>query len=352
MLQSLQVPLGIGTMMWGNSPLDPYISGYVLPDETLRAIVGAAAAGGVTFFDSAEGYGGGTSEAQLAHAVRLANGTGQLMLATKFLPTLWRWTEESFIHALECSNERLGISCCPVYFIHSPIHPLPLEVWIRAASKAIRQGKMKSLGLSNFRADQVLRAVAEAKRLGNVPVVANQIMCNLLVINSRELQRTLAVCQEHGITVIAYSPVGQGLLCDGLTREKAAATRLMRITGVTHSDLDRVRSVISSVATANGKKMSQVAINYLICKGLVPLVGARRVEHVEDALGGAVGWRLLPGDVQRLDNVALDRHTFEKPRWRRGLFISFISLLMVAYRVSMMGRQVLNRIRASFGFLR
>jgi aryl-alcohol dehydrogenase-like predicted oxidoreductase len=353
MLQSLAVPLGIGTMMWGNSPLDPFISGRVLPNDVLAGIVSEALAHGVTFFDTAEGYGGGTSESQVAVAVRLATSgptaaprldRWPLLVATKFLPTLWRWTEQSFINALDGSNQRLGVTCCPVYFIHSPIHPLPIEVWISAASKAIQQGKMKALGLSNFRSDQVLRAVKHAKLLGNVTIVANQIMCNLLVINSPELQRTLAVCREHNITVVAFSPVGQGLLCDGLTAEKAAGIRLMRITGVTHAELASVRDVLQSIAGDRKKTMSQVAVNYLLCKGMVPLVGARRVEHVRDAVGGVAGWRLEPSEVARLDTVALGRHTFEKPRWRRGVFITFISALMLAYRLSLWWRNTLGRL--------
>ena len=349
----LSVPLGIGTMMWGNSPLDPYISGKILSDDVLREIVDTAVAGGVTFFDTAEGYGGGTSEVQLAKALELAHLDSRvLVLATKFLPTLWRWTEQAFIDALDASNRRLGIDCCPVYFIHSPIHPLPLEVWIRAAAAAVRLGKMKHLGLSNFNADQVRRALTEAAKQGNVvKIVANQIMCNLVVSNSQELQRTLQVCSENSITVIAYSPIGQGLLCDELTDDKAQKTRLLRMTKITISDLHNVRSVLQAVASQRGKKMSQIALNYLICKGCVPLVGARKAEHVKEALG-AIGWSLTHDEVARLDAVALAKHTFEKPRWRRSIFITFISLLMSAYRLSMFLRECKSSVSRLWSILR
>ena len=78
------------------------------------------------------------------------------------------------------------------------------------------------------------RALTEAAKQGNnVKIVANQIMCNLS--NSRELQRTLQVCSENSITVIAYLPIGQGLLCDELTDDKAQKTRLLRMTKITIS---------------------------------------------------------------------------------------------------------------------
>jgi aryl-alcohol dehydrogenase-like predicted oxidoreductase len=335
----LRVPLGIGTMMWGNTPLDHWVAGKLLSDDLLREIVSAAVSGGVQFFDTAEGYGGGTSETQLAKSVQSAtaatdSGSANLLLVSKYLPTLWRWSKDSFLRALEGTNQRLGVRCSSVYFIHSPIHPLPIEVWVQAASVAIAQGKMRSLGLSNFNASQVRRAVAEARRLGNVPIVANQIMFNLMVSKSKEVQETFAACKEHGIHIVAYSPLGQGLLCDGLTAGKAKNTRLLRMTGLTFDDLTVLREEIASIAEARGKKMSDVALNYVVCKGAVPLVGCRSVAHVHAALEGVVGWSLTPVEVARLDRVALGRHTFEKPRWRRSLFIVFISALVLSYRAS------------------
>ena len=119
-------------MMWGTTALDRRINGYLIPDATLRRIRDEAARAGVTFFDTAEGYGGGTSEIRLRQlGIPRAGG----VVATKFLPTLWRWTEASFIRALRASNTRLGVTCCDVYFVHTPIHPRSPDVWVRAAAR-------------------------------------------------------------------------------------------------------------------------------------------------------------------------------------------------------------------------
>jgi aryl-alcohol dehydrogenase-like predicted oxidoreductase len=340
-IDNLAVPLGIGTMMWGNTPLDRPINGRILTDDELAGIVKAGMERGVTFFDTAEGYGGGTCETRLSSAVvrarqQIARGGGQpiaSLLATKFLPTLWRWSEASLMAAVDASNKRMGLDCCPLYFLHSPTHPLALEVWIRAAAKAHRAGKLAAFGLSNCNARQVVRAVAEAKK-HNLPIVANQIMFNLLVAKSPEVVETLRVCEEHGIRVIAYAPVGQGLLCDGLTAEKAKGIRLLRMTGLTYGDIEALRAEVAEIAERHRKTMGQVAIQYVVAKGCIPLVGCRTETHVHDAVDGVVGWRLTKEEVMRLDKTSLGSHTFERPRWRRSLFIVFISLLMTSYKVS------------------
>ena len=394
------MPLGVGTMFWGNTWLDQFVNpGHlVLSIAQLAAIVRRAVDSGVTFFDTAEGYGGGTSEERLREAIDAAEATAagamdttnsregspqpetaivgaavtsalpdrrrrplrdQLLVASKFLPTLWRWTQQSLLRACQRTNVRLGLGTCLLYFIHSPVHPLPLEWWVRACCVAYRLGLIRSLGLSNCDADQVRRAHRVTSREG-VPLVANQLMFNLLVFRSPALQRTIDVCRELGLTVVGYASVGQGLLCErkafpspfvidlnshnipdvarddgsSLSRAEMNNVRLMRMTGATVDEVNRLRSVVHRVAVKHGCTMQQVAIRWSVQKGVVPLVGMRRVEHLDEALHAVTKVRLDDADVSELDAAALGRHTFEKPRWRRSLFVIFISLLMAAYKVS------------------
>ena len=132
---SLEVPLGIGTMFWGDTPLDERMAGRIIPDATLTRIREIAVGRGVTFFDTAEGYGFGSSETRLARLGFTGPGT---IVATKFLPTLWRWTPQSFVRATRASTRRLGVGRCPVSFIHSPIPPRSPSMWIRGAARAAR----------------------------------------------------------------------------------------------------------------------------------------------------------------------------------------------------------------------
>jgi aryl-alcohol dehydrogenase-like predicted oxidoreductase len=320
-------------MLWGNTLVDRFVNGRVVDADTLREIVAVASSAGVTFYDTAEGYGGGTSETRLKNAVTAAGEVpSALCLSSKFLPTLWRWSEKSFLSSLDESNKRLGIPCSPLFFIHSPIHPLGLKHWVRAAGAAYRQGKLRALGLSNCNAKQVCEAVDEAKKSG-VPIVANQILFNLLVSNSPAVRETLEACRFHGITVVAYSPLGQGLLADKLDEKKAAEIRMSRVTNLRFSDLVGLRRVMEDISTAHGKPMSQVAMNYVRAKGAVPLVGVRTVFQMREALD-ALSWSLAPDEVQALDRAALDRHTFERGPIRRALFLTLITGLVTVSRMS------------------
>ena len=97
-------------------------------------------------------YGGGTSETRIAHVRKWYEGThldgkqdNDIVIATKYLPTLWRWTKGAFYKSLRGSLDRLGVDCIDLYFIHTPIHPLPLEYFIQWACDAAADGLIKQL---------------------------------------------------------------------------------------------------------------------------------------------------------------------------------------------------------------
>jgi aryl-alcohol dehydrogenase-like predicted oxidoreductase len=222
---SLAVPLSIGTLQWGTTLLDQYLvnpngcieenMAFEITDELRRHHV--------TLFDTAEGYGGGTSEKRLGRVASSsfseAPQSDRPILMTKFLPAFWRYSHACFERALRASNRRLGIDCCPIYLLHSPVHWRPLEYWVEAAAICKRKGLLKALGLSNCNADEVRRAHRAGEKHG-VPVIVNQVMYNLLDYKSAELREMESTCRELGVTIVAYSPIGQGLLTDGLTPQK------------------------------------------------------------------------------------------------------------------------------------
>lgn len=169
----LAVPLGIGTMFWGDSFIDSRF-GPILPAGDLRGVVDMALSARVTLFDTAEGYGGGSSEQRLAEALSgAAPSSSSPVIMTKFLPTIWRWTEYSFFSALRACQRRLGGRPIGVFFIHTPVHPR-FEFWVRCACKARQQGLIQEVGLSNCSAEQVELAVRVASSL-NQRIAANQV---------------------------------------------------------------------------------------------------------------------------------------------------------------------------------
>lgn len=275
--------------------------------DTLSTMVTMAFQHGVRVFDSAEGYGFGSSEQRLRDATSSSTTTTPspaLVLMTKFMPVIWRWTKQSFDNSLRQSAIRLGVKAIPIYFIHTPVHPMFLS-WVRWACEARQRGDVQEVGLSNCSADDVIAAVAVAKSMGQ-RIAANQVLYSLLDYNSNALQRMLRVCQEHQITIVAYSVLGQGLLADSLTPERYGsirATKMLR--GLSYDRLTPLRACIKSVADAHGKTMSQVCLRWAQQHGAVPLCGVRSVRQMEDALG-SLGWELSSSEMKQLDEHALD----------------------------------------------
>ena len=333
---SLAVPLSVGTLQWGTTPLDQYLinPNGCINERTCLEIAEELCRSHVTLFDTAEGYGGGTSEKRLGRVAAAAfskvSAADRPILMTKFLPTFWRFSHGCFERALRASNKRLGIDCCPIYLLHSPVHWRPIEFWVEAAAMCKRKGLLTALGLSNCNADEVRRAHRAGAQHG-VPVIVNQVMYNLLDYNSAELREMEKACNDLGITIIAYSPIGQGLLTDGLTPLKFERNRPARMTGLTWDSLSQLRACIADIASQRGKTMAQVALNWCISHGTVPLVGCRSLAQARDSLG-ALGWSLSPDEAAALDRNALRRSTLESPRWRRAVFVGLAGAVMVACR--------------------
>mmetsp|Transcript_90209 Transcript_90209/g.263815 ORF Transcript_90209/g.263815 Transcript_90209/m.263815 type:complete len:388 (-) Transcript_90209:303-1466(-) len=346
---SLSLPSGIcvGTMQWGNTSIDRFFFGPTLPDSQLDGVVASALSRGIAFFDSAEGYGGGTSELRLAASCeRVGKELGadgpRPVIATKFLPTIWRYTKASFMASLDASLRRLGTPVIDLYFIHSPVHPLPIERWVGFACDAVEAGKVREIGVSNCNADEVCRAVAVASARG-LSIAANQIMYNLLTYSSPALQETKKVCAELGVRLMCYAPVGQGLLVEDLQPERLPHIKLTRMTRVTWDELQPLRTALRSIAQAHAKTMAQVALNWTLCHGHVALVGCKRTGHVDDACA-ALGWRLSPSEQATLDSLALNRSTLAKPRARRFVFMVLLSGLVAAYRFEIWLRSMVKSV--------
>lgn len=225
--------------------------------------------------------------------------------------------------------KRLGVQSIDLYFIHTPIHPLPIEYFIQWACDAVDDGLIQRIGISNCNADLCKRADSIAK-LNGKRIACNQIMLNLLVWQSAKHRDTVKTCQELGIQVVAYSPIGQGLLTDNLTVEKFSTIRAVKMTGVKYPELYPLREEIERISKKYSVTMAQVSMNWVRGHGAVPLVGCRSIHHVNDAKEG-LSWSLNQEEVEGLDKLSLGLSLFERPLWRRFAFVIFISLLQLAY---------------------
>jgi pyridoxine 4-dehydrogenase len=307
----LKVPLAVGTLQWGTTWIDDKLinSGGVISDEAAREIAAAAAAAGVTLYDTAEGYGGGTSEKRLGRLLSSESGSDGVILMTKFLPAPWRCFHSDLERAVRASCRRLNVSCVPIYLLHSPVHWRPIEYWVEACAVCRKKGLLRAMGLSNCSAEQVARAVAAGKKCG-VPVVCNQVHYSLLDYNSAALQEMQRTCEELNVKIIGYSPIGQGLLTDRLTVDTWKTNKPVKMLRLRWDEVQPLRTVLRDMATKYNKSMAQIALNWCIQHDVIPLVGCRSSAQAKDSVG-CLGWSLRKDDVEALDQVALDRSTLE-----------------------------------------
>ncbi len=293
----LQVmPLGIGAWSWGDKLYWGFGKGY--GDADCRQAYEASRTAGIDFFDSAEVYGRGHSEALLGELTRQSGN--HTVIATKFFPYPWRLRKADFRSALHGSLKRLGLDRVDLYQIHQPLPPVAVETWASVLAESVQAGLTRAAGVSNYDADRMRRAFDMLAKAG-VPLATNQLKYSLL---DRHIERdgTLQTCRELGIAVIAYSPIEMGLLSGKYTPENppAGARGLL----YRRSYLAKIQPVIARLREVGlahgGKTTAQVALNWTMCKGVVPIPGAKNGQQAQENCG-ALGWRLTDQEVALLD---------------------------------------------------
>ena len=297
-----EIELGAGCWQWGDALMWGYGQGYAAT-EVQTAFDGSLAAG-ITFFDTAEVYGMGKSEKFLGDFMR-ARGTGTrpLSVATKFFPLPWRLARGALTHALRKSLERLGLKQVDLYQTHWPSPPLAVETWMEAMADAVEAGLTRSVGVSNYTVAQTKRSYETLAKRG-VPLLSNQVPYSLL---NRKIEKSglTTLCRELGVKIIAYSPIEKGILTGKYTPDNPPPGLRGRRYGREY--LQKVQPVIALLRNLGqahgGKTPAQVALNWLICKGALPIPGAKNARQALDN-AGAMGWRLTPSEVETLDKAS------------------------------------------------
>jgi aryl-alcohol dehydrogenase-like predicted oxidoreductase len=299
-------PLGVGTWSWGDTLFWGYGQGYGKSD--VAAAFHASRNAGITLFDTAEIYGTGTSErilGQLADAVEQP-----IVIASKFMPYPWRLSAKSLRGALDASLKRLQIERIDLYQVHFPSPLLGIPALMDAMADAVADGKIRAVGVSNYSAAQMHTAYTALARRG-VALMTNQVEYSLLK-RAPEVNGVLEACRELGVTLIAYSPLAMGLLT-GKYRPGAApggARRLARRFSARHlAAIQPALALARTIgATHGGKTAGQVALNWLIQQGTLPIPGAKNAHQAQEN-AGALGWALDSDEVERLDAATREWRT-------------------------------------------
>jgi aryl-alcohol dehydrogenase-like predicted oxidoreductase len=298
-------PLGVGTWAWGDKSTWG-MGGYdgAFTETTIGEAWQACVDAGVVLFDTAEIYGSGESERIIGRLLAQDPSVRQkVVIASKFMPMPWKLAVGSqLVSAARASVERMGIESIDLYQLHAPISLRSHEALAEALATVQSEGLVKAVGVSNYSAKEV-RSMDAALRKRDMRLASNQIEFSLLRAMP-EKEGVLAACHELSVVPLAYSPIGQGRLTGKYTAANPPPGK--RTFGdYPMEQVDPIVTVLRRIGAAHGDRTpSQVALAYIIAKGVVPIPGAKNKAQAEDN-AGALGWSMEDGEVAELDSVAL-----------------------------------------------
>jgi len=318
-LGDLHVPrVGLGTISWSAETED---------DEVRLQGLAMEACASNTLFDTAERYGTelgppfdrwpfgtpGRCEEILGETLQDRRG----VVATKFTPTPWNSSRESVVSACARSAQRLGVESIDLYQIHHPdivqpfrkfglANPQDDQLW-EGLADCVERGLVRNVGVCNY-GPTLLRRAQDALGRRGVRLATNQINFSLLY-QRQGVMPTIAACAEMNIGVLAYWPLAMGLL-SGASELSAPGNRGKRLRQYLKGGGDLpvpgiqpLMSVVRDIAASRGKTCSQVSLNWIVCKGAIPIPGARKTSRYREYMG-ALGWRLTSEEVGRLDQAS------------------------------------------------
>jgi aryl-alcohol dehydrogenase-like predicted oxidoreductase len=268
------------------------------------ALIHEALDQGITLLDTSDAYGNGHNETLVGKAI--AGRRSGVVLATKFGNLGGRGGKvadgrpEYVMEACEASLKRLGTDTIDVYYIHRVDPTVPIEDTVGAMARLVQQGKVRALGISEARPETVRRAHAVH------PLAAVQNEFSLLY--RVEAEETLKTTRELGISFVAYSPLGRGLMTGVIDdpnsmSEGDARRRHPRFAAqnVSHN-LALVRG-LQEIAQERHCTLGQLALAWLLARGpdIVPIPGTKRKERLKENIG-ALSVRLTQDDLAQLSD--------------------------------------------------
>lgn len=300
-------PIGIGVMQFSGGK---GMMGKMFPkieQDNKNEIIGAAINGGVNFFDTAQIYGNGISERSLSDALKSLNvKDDDVIIGTKWIPILK--TAKNIPKTIGDRLHYLNGYTIDLFMVHFPISFSPIRKQMDEMAKLVQAGKIRSIGVSNFSADRMQKA-HDALEKHNIPLAVNQVNYSLIHRNI-ESNGVLEKAKELGVTIVAYTPLGSGLLTgiyhnnpkllDAKGRMKKR--QIMR-------KLESSRKLVEEmdqIAESHGVTTGQVALNWLINFSgdtVITIPGASKIKHSTES-AGAMDFNLTTEELNRIDELS------------------------------------------------
>ena len=300
--------MGCGTWAWGNRLLWGYSPEM---DAELQQVFNLCVERGVTLFDTGDSYGtgrlNGRSEQLLGKFAREYEGLNaeHICIATKLAAYPWRLTRRSMVSACEGSARRLQrpVDLAQMHWSPSNYAPWQEKPLLDGLADLCDRGLVKGIGLSNYGPKALRRA---HKQLGDrgISILTLQVQYSLLSTYPDTELDIRSLCDELGIRLIAYSPLALGLLTGKYSvREQLPSGLRGWVFRKILPGIGPVLDVLHEVAATRGKSMAQIAINWCLTKGAIPIPGAKSLTQTKENIG-ALGWQLTAAEMEALDKAA------------------------------------------------
>jgi len=303
-------PVGLGCLQFSRGK---GVSGMMWPSlrrQEINDIVRASISGGINWFDTAELYGWGESERALSRSLDdLDVPRNDIVIATKWWPLLR--TAGSITGTIGKRLSALNTPKIDLYQIHNPFSFSSINSEMKKMAKLVEQGEIRYVGVSNFSANGMRKAHKELSKYG-LTLVSNQVNYSLL---KRQIEKNgvLDTAKELGISLIAYSPLGRGLLT-GKFHDNPDLIKSRHIFRKYYASLNKkklkksssVVKALKSIALKYQVSPSQIALNWVInVQGevVVTISGATKAGQASDN-AGAMNFELSEDDLAYLSEVS------------------------------------------------
>ena len=315
--------LCLGTMTFGGG--DEGLWGKIgrLQQDEAERIVGAALDAGINFIDTADVYAGGRSEQITGQALKnLKVARDDVVVATKVFgdtgkgPNARGASRSHIVASLKASLQRLQLDHIDLYQIHGFDPATPIEETLRALDTMVQHGHARYVGVSNWAAWQIMKALGISERLGLARFESLQAY---YTVAGRDLEREIVpMLQSEGLGLMVWSPLAGGLLSGKYGRDRQGGEGDRR-TAFDFPPVDKPRAwdcidVMRAIADKRGASVAQIALAWLLHQPQVTsvIVGAKRLEQLHDNVG-ATNVKLDADELARLGDAS--RLPNEYPGW-------------------------------------
>jgi aryl-alcohol dehydrogenase-like predicted oxidoreductase len=300
-------PIGLGVMQFSGGD---GLSGMMFPtlsQEKKNTIIKAALDGGINWFDTAEMYGRGNSERGLVDALKVARVEDEeVIIGTKWFP-IFR-TARNIPVTIEDRLHFLEGYTIDLYMVHQPWGFSTPEDEMDAMADLVEAGKIRAVGVSNFNVDQMTRAHKALEKRG-LPLSVNQVEYSLIRRNI-ETDGVLDAAKDLGVTIVAWGPLGSGILSGKFHRDteildRTPAFRRLRM----RRQIEKTRPIVNAlekIAVKYEVTAAQVALNWLIHAhgdAVVAIPGASDDNQAAES-AAAMHFRLSEDEIAQLDEVS------------------------------------------------